>query len=103
MYQQVTIQSEGCSKYYPVFQIRIFVLQVYQNEPNQTADLHAVRLASFNQIFDPWVYILFRKELVIQVVKFIKSKLYQPVKVNDQVELSMGCAGSPVERAPVED
>jgi len=33
------------------------------------------------------------------VVKFIKSKLYQPVKVNDQVELSMGCAGSPVERA----
>jgi len=37
------------------------------------ADLHALRLASFNQILDPWVYILFRKELLTKAAAFFKA------------------------------
>lgn len=32
-------------------------------------------MASFNQIMDPWVYILFRKTLLTRIIQFIKVHL----------------------------
>lgn len=40
------------------------------------ADLHALRLASFNQILDPWIYILFRKELLIRTIRCFKLVIF---------------------------
>lgn len=40
------------------------------------ADLHALRLASLNQILDPWIYILFRKELFARTFKCFKDVVF---------------------------
>ena len=40
------------------------------NYPN---DLIAIRLASINQILDPWVYILLRKGLIDKVLHYVKK------------------------------
>lgn len=40
------------------------------------ADLHALRLASLNQILDPWIYILFRKEMFARTFKCFKDVLF---------------------------
>ncbi|WAR24481.1 PE2R4-like protein, partial [Mya arenaria] len=55
------------------FLIRIIINQIHQQQVDVRADLHALRLASFNQILDPWVYILFRKELFVRVFICLKS------------------------------
>ena len=39
------------------------------------ADLYTLRLASLNQILDPWIYILFRKELFIRIIQCFKECL----------------------------
>ncbi|XP_052778019.1 prostaglandin E2 receptor EP4 subtype-like [Mya arenaria] len=55
------------------FLIRVLINQSHQRQIDVRADLHALRLASFNQILDPWVYILFRKELFERVFGCMKS------------------------------
>lgn len=39
---------------------------------NTVLDLQLIRLASFNQILDPWVYILLRKELLWKIISGVK-------------------------------
>ena len=55
------------------FQIRILINQINQSQVDVKADLHALRLASFNQILDPWIYILFRKELFIRTFDCLRK------------------------------
>jgi hypothetical protein len=38
------------------------------------ADLMTLRLATFNQILDPWVYILFRREMLAKMSRFIRKQ-----------------------------
>ena len=60
-----------------VFQIYVFLCQTSLVSVFNTdkAMLLMVRFASFNQILDPWVYILFRRELVWKVVHAVKFLL----------------------------
>lgn len=52
-------------------QIRIIINQVNKSQQNVRADLLVLRLASLNQILDPWIYILFRRALVRKVKKTV--------------------------------
>jgi hypothetical protein len=36
----------------------------------------AFRLAGVNQILDPWLYIILRKEMLVKVYKFYRKKRY---------------------------
>ncbi|XP_048758804.1 prostaglandin E2 receptor EP4 subtype-like [Ostrea edulis] len=46
------------------------------NPPNFKADILAFRLAGVNQILDPWLYIILRKEILVRVYKFYRKKRY---------------------------
>ena len=54
------------------FQIRIIINQAKLFPPNPAQDLIAIWLASLNQVLDPWVYILFRKEFLMQVIGILR-------------------------------
>lgn len=41
---------------------------------DRAADLMTLRLATLNQILDPWVYILFRREVLAKVSAFIRKR-----------------------------
>jgi len=41
---------------------------------NRAADLMTLRLATLNQILDPWVYILFRREALAKLSAFIRKR-----------------------------
>lgn len=56
------------------FQIHILINQT-TGRLNYRADLIGVRLASINQILDPWVYILLRKSVIIKCFKTFKNFL----------------------------
>ncbi|KAL3868181.1 hypothetical protein ACJMK2_041039 [Sinanodonta woodiana] len=76
--------------------IKIIMNQASFRQLNVKADLMMIRLASFNQILDPWVYILFRKELFFRLLQFLKSKFI--CRCPCSVELDIGktttkCAG----------
>ena len=43
-------------------QIRVILNQMVGHSTNKWADLLVVRMASINQILNPWIYILLRKE-----------------------------------------
>lgn len=55
--------------------IRVFLIQTGLKEKDVIRDLIFIRMASFNQIMDPWVYILFRKTLLTRIIQFIKVHL----------------------------
>ena len=55
-----------------LFQIHILINQT-TGRLNYRADLIGVRLASINQILDPWVYILLRKSVIIKCFKTFKN------------------------------
>lgn len=57
------------------FQLRVFLIQTGLKERDDILDLIFIRMASFNQILDPWVYILFRKTLLSRLIQFIKVHL----------------------------
>ncbi|XP_052274130.1 LOW QUALITY PROTEIN: prostaglandin E2 receptor EP2 subtype-like [Dreissena polymorpha] len=40
---------------------------------NYRADLIGVRLASINQILDPWLYILLRKSVIVKILRTVKG------------------------------
>ncbi|OWF56349.1 prostaglandin E2 receptor EP4 subtype-like isoform X1 [Mizuhopecten yessoensis] len=52
--------------------VRIIINQSGAYPVDHLSDLMAVRLASINQILDPWVYILFRKEFLNRLLRFGK-------------------------------
>lgn len=54
------------------FQIHILINQT-TGRLNYRADLIGVRLASINQILDPWVYILLRKSVIVKCFKIFKN------------------------------
>uniref|UniRef100_A0A8W8N854 Uncharacterized protein n=1 Tax=Magallana gigas TaxID=29159 RepID=A0A8W8N854_MAGGI len=49
--------------------------------PNYKTDLLALRMASWNQILDPWLYILLRKEMLTRIYIFYRKKRYGVVFV----------------------
>nr|XP_022318880.1 prostaglandin E2 receptor EP4 subtype-like [Crassostrea virginica] len=55
--------------------LRVFLIQTGLKERDDILDLIFIRMASFNQILDPWVYILFRKTLLSRLIQFIKVHL----------------------------
>ena len=55
------------------FQIRIIINQINFKQVDVRADLYVLRLASLNQILDPWIYILLRKELFSRVIQCFKD------------------------------
>ncbi|XP_060083387.1 prostaglandin E2 receptor EP4 subtype-like [Ylistrum balloti] len=52
--------------------VRVLLIQVAGHIGTEKDDLLVIRLASFNQILDPWVYLLFRKELFLRFYTFNK-------------------------------
>ena len=52
------------------FQINILINQI-TGRVNYAADLIGVRMASINQILDPWLYILLRKRVIMKVIRYI--------------------------------
>ncbi|XP_033736819.1 prostaglandin E2 receptor EP4 subtype-like isoform X1 [Pecten maximus] len=52
--------------------VRVIINQSAAFPVDYRSDLMAVRLASINQILDPWVYILFRKEFLSKLLQFGK-------------------------------
>ena len=55
------------------FQVRILINQTKLMPIDLRTDLLMIRFASMNQILDPWVYILLRREVVWKVVSTIKK------------------------------
>jgi hypothetical protein len=60
--------------------------------PNFKADLLVLRMASWNQILDPWLYIVLRKEMLVRVYNFYRKKRYGVVSEtpNHSTESSSG-------------
>ncbi|VDI47371.1 prostaglandin E receptor 4 [Mytilus galloprovincialis] len=58
---------------YAPLMIRVLVIQTGLTGRNNLFDLTVIRLASFNQILDPWVYLLFRRELVVRGISIIQK------------------------------
>ncbi|XP_062602513.1 prostaglandin E2 receptor EP4 subtype-like [Saccostrea cucullata] len=54
---------------YSPLMVRVVLNQSRWTSKCNSCDLLAIRLASFNQILDPWVYILLRRENIICFVK----------------------------------
>ncbi|XP_061175714.1 prostaglandin E2 receptor EP4 subtype-like [Saccostrea echinata] len=57
---------------YSPLMVRVVLNQSRWTSKCNSCDLLAIRLASFNQILDPWVYILLRRENIICFVKRTK-------------------------------
>ncbi|XP_061182637.1 prostaglandin E2 receptor EP4 subtype-like [Saccostrea echinata] len=64
----ITIVFSAC--YTPLY-VRIIMNQTGL-VCNTLLDLQLIRLASFNQILDPWVYILLRRELLWKIISGVK-------------------------------
>lgn len=56
------------------FLIRIIINQSHAFSRNIQADLLTLRLATLNQILDPWVYILFRREMLSKISRFLRKQ-----------------------------
>lgn len=67
------------TKYIKIHVLQIFVLLCQTDLVHfmdiNTSVLMLIRVASFNPILDPWVYILFRRELVHRIVKLCRCIL----------------------------
>lgn len=68
------------------FQIRVLT-NVFSNQtPDYSADLLAIRFASWNQILDPWIYIVLRKEMLARLYK-----MYRRFQRQEASEYSITC------------
>ncbi|KAK3089074.1 hypothetical protein FSP39_000573 [Pinctada imbricata] len=65
----ITIVFSTC---YAPLMVRIIMNQTDLVEKNLRTDLLLIRFASYNQIIDPWVYILLRREVVWKVISGVK-------------------------------
>ncbi|XP_048758798.2 prostaglandin E2 receptor EP4 subtype-like [Ostrea edulis] len=73
------------------FMIRVLI-NTSGARPNFKADLLVLRMASWNQILDPWLYIVLRKEMLIRIYNFYRKKRYGVASVtpNHSTESSSG-------------
>ncbi|XP_076112709.1 prostaglandin E2 receptor EP2 subtype-like isoform X2 [Mytilus galloprovincialis] len=55
------------------FMIRLIINQSRTVKRNNKADLNALILASWNQVLDPWVYLLFRHEMLKRFVHLVEK------------------------------
>ncbi|XP_060077480.1 prostaglandin E2 receptor EP4 subtype-like [Ylistrum balloti] len=80
--------------------VRVIINQSGAYPVDNMSDLMAVRLASINQILDPWVYILFRKEFLNKLLQF--GKLHtQPGSLFHRLSSTRSRTGS--ERSMTDD
>ncbi|KAH3741921.1 hypothetical protein DPMN_048651 [Dreissena polymorpha] len=77
----ITVVFSSC--YFPLI-IRIVLNQTKLLPVNMRTDLLIIRFASLNQILDPWVYILLRREVVSRLI-FTIRKLVSPKHKDAQV------------------
>ncbi|KAH9488091.1 hypothetical protein Btru_065404 [Bulinus truncatus] len=56
----------------PLNWIHILLTQ-FTGETNKTLDLIVIRMASCNQILDPWLYVIFRKNSMLRIIRRIKA------------------------------
>ncbi|XP_052238678.1 prostaglandin E2 receptor EP4 subtype-like [Dreissena polymorpha] len=68
----ITVVFNSC--YLPLI-IRIVLNQTKLLPVNMRTDLLVIRFASLNQILDPWVYILLRREVVSRLIFTIRKPL----------------------------
>ncbi|KAL3867708.1 hypothetical protein ACJMK2_040575 [Sinanodonta woodiana] len=64
------------------------ILSVSTQETNHLLDLTAVRMASFNQTLDPWLYILLRRSFIIRI-KNIFFKVFDFCCRKQETEISV--------------
>ncbi|KAK3595265.1 hypothetical protein CHS0354_010873 [Potamilus streckersoni] len=88
-----TVQFHYTERKRTNIQIRIIINQTGLLPVQTATDLLYIRLASMNQILDPWVYILFRREVVRKVLSTIKacksgSSHFVEAECNPQTPLS---------------
>ncbi|XP_041357783.1 prostaglandin E2 receptor EP4 subtype-like [Gigantopelta aegis] len=71
---------------YAPLMVRVTINQTHVFPINHAADLLTIRLACLNQILDPWVYILFRKQLFSKLWNLVTcSKKTKPINgINDK-------------------
>ncbi|CAG2250215.1 unnamed protein product [Mytilus edulis] len=55
------------------FMIRIIINQSHSFPRNEKADILSLILASWNQVLDPWVYLLFRGNTLTRLIHYIKK------------------------------
>lgn len=67
-----------------ILQVRIVINQTKLLPVNLRTDLLMIRLASLNQILDPWVYILLRREVVWRVGHTLKKIFTKKSKCEEQ-------------------
>ncbi|CAC5397964.1 PTGER4 [Mytilus coruscus] len=67
----ITVVFSTC--YIPLM-IKILINQNETYLRNVGSDFTVIRIASVNQILDPWVYILLRRELLWKIVSFCKKR-----------------------------
>ena len=68
------------------FQIRVLTNVFSKQTPDYSADLLAIRFASWNQILDPWIYIVLRKEMLARLYK-----MYRRFQRQEASEYSITC------------
>lgn len=76
----ITVVFSSC--YLPLM-IRILINQTKLLPVNLRTDLLMIRLASLNQILDPWVYILLRREVVWKLGSTLKKLCSRQSKENE--------------------
>ncbi|KAK3089784.1 hypothetical protein FSP39_006502 [Pinctada imbricata] len=54
--------------------IRIYINTSGRHQHDFRADILALRFASWNQILDPWIYILLRKDMLVRFLRLIGRK-----------------------------
>ncbi|XP_048758796.2 prostaglandin E2 receptor EP2 subtype-like [Ostrea edulis] len=86
----ISIMVMHCVCWIP-FMIRVLI-NTSGVRPNFKADLLVLRMASWNQILDPWLYIVLRKEMLIRIYNFYRKKRYGVASVahNHSTESSSG-------------
>ncbi|XP_063420945.1 prostaglandin F2-alpha receptor-like [Mytilus trossulus] len=73
------------------FVVRIIISQI-TGRHDKMVDLVTLRIASFNQILDPWVYLLFRRESLRRLVGQISK--YLPVSSKERFFAQLFSASS---------
>lgn len=55
-----------------VFQVHILIMQ-FTGTTNLVLDLQFIRMVSCNQILDPWLYVIFRKNSLLRIIRQVKA------------------------------
>lgn len=104
--QQIYLFTHLCHiDFLTLHQIHVIILSTKaNNEPASFSLLMVVRMATWNQILDPWVYILLRKAVLRKIFMLLQRcwgseshNLFplQPSVLRSSMETSNSCAGPP--------